>query len=71
MGPDPTPLDPKRPSGEIAMFKFILTAVLIALLAACSSIDMSGGYATSGDYWATANPPRSPGEGPSFHPVYP
>jgi hypothetical protein len=53
------------------MFKFILAAALVGLLAACSNISMGGGYATSGDYWATANPPRSPGEGPSFHAVYP
>jgi hypothetical protein len=53
------------------MFKLFLTAALIGLLAACAGMSTSGGYSASGEYWATANPPRSPGEGPSFHPVYP
>jgi len=52
------------------MFKIVFAAALMGLLAACSSLSGSGN-STPDPYWANANPPRSPGEGPSFHPVYP
>jgi hypothetical protein len=49
------------------MFKLIAAALLIGLLAACAG--MPGSYASDsmGDS-ASAGPPRSPGEGPSFTP---
>jgi hypothetical protein len=52
------------------MFKRVLAAALISVLAACSGMPMSG-YSTAGSSEASWAPPRSPGEGPSFHPVYP
>jgi hypothetical protein len=67
--PNPTPLDPKRPSGECAMFKFVLAVALTGLLAACSG--MSTSSYSADEFWGASNPPRSAGEGPSFHPVYP
>ena len=52
------------------MSKLVLAAALIGLLAACSSMSTSG-YSASAASSATGDPPRSPGEGPSFNPVYP
>jgi hypothetical protein len=51
------------------MFKLVLAAALIGLLAGCSG--MSTSYSTADHSSAMDGPPRSPGEGPSFHPVYP
>jgi len=51
------------------MFKLAAVALVIATLAACSS--MSGPYLSGsmdGSNSAGVNPPRSPGEGPSFTP---
>jgi hypothetical protein len=48
------------------MYKLAAVALVIGLLAACSS--MPGNYSTSSLDSSTANPPRSPGEGPSFTP---
>jgi hypothetical protein len=50
------------------MFKLVLASALIGLLAACSGMP---GSSSAQAYWLGANPPRSAGEGPSFHPVYP
>jgi hypothetical protein len=49
------------------MSKFVALALAVGLLAACTSVP--GGYrSTDGVSTANANPPRSPGEGPSFTP---
>jgi hypothetical protein len=51
------------------MLKPAAVALIIATLAACSS--MSGRYPSGsmdGSGTASVNPPRSPGEGPSFTP---
>jgi hypothetical protein len=51
------------------MFKVIAAALLIGLLAACAG--MPGSYASDSmgaSDSASASPPRSPGEGPSFTP---
>jgi hypothetical protein len=54
----------------IAMIKLVLCAALAGLLAGCSG--MSGtSEATAAWTAGTVSPPRSPGEGPSFFPVYP
>jgi len=48
------------------MFKLAALALCIGLLAACSS--MPAAPSADGGLTANANPPRSPGEGPSFTP---
>jgi hypothetical protein len=52
------------------MLKLVLVAALIGLLAACAGLSTNG-YSTSASSSAAGDPPRSPGEGPSFNPVYP
>jgi hypothetical protein len=51
------------------MFKLVLATALMGLLAACAG--MSTSAYSSDAFWGAANPPRSAGEGPSFHAVYP
>jgi hypothetical protein len=52
------------------MFKLAAVALSIGLLAACSGMSGSNYPPNSmdGSSTASANPPRSPGEGPSFTP---
>jgi len=56
---------------EFGMFKLMMIAGLLSLLAACSTGGTSGTN-TMGASGTTANtnPPRSPGEGPSINPYY-
>ena len=50
------------------MFKLVVIAGIMSLLAACSAGPGFSSY--SSDNSNTAGPPRSPGEGPAFNPYY-
>jgi uncharacterized lipoprotein len=52
------------------MFKVVAAALVVGLLAACSSMSGSSYRSSPMDRSnaASADPPRSPGEGPSFTP---
>jgi hypothetical protein len=56
---------------ECIMFKLILAAGLVSLLAACSTMPgPSGGSGAMESSAAATASPRSPGEGPAFNPYY-
>lgn len=52
------------------MFRLVMIAGVLSLLAACSASPTNGTNAMGASGTANTNPPRSPGEGPSINPYY-